>query len=60
LWGKINNDLLSDQFVAEQNIFNVDVIKRLKKKLHSNDPGDAHETIWALMVFQYWWKRNIM
>jgi asparagine synthase (glutamine-hydrolysing) len=57
LWGLINDDLLSDKFVAEQGVFDVNAIKNLKQKLQSNNPGDSHATIWALIVFQYWWKK---
>lgn len=57
LWGLINDDLLEKNFVAEQGLFNVDSIEQLKKKLHSNSPEDSHATIWALIVFQYWWKK---
>lgn len=57
LWGLINDDLLSDRFVAEQSLFNPEAIRQLKKKLNSNNPEDAHATVWALIVFQTWWKR---
>jgi len=57
LWGLINDDLLKKSFVEEQGIFDVDTIEQLKKKLHSNSPEDSHATIWALIVFQYWWKK---
>lgn len=57
LWGLINDDLLEDNFVKEQGIFNPDAISALKKKLHSANPEDTHATIWALIVFQYWWKK---
>jgi len=57
LWGLINEDLLEKSFVREQGIFNVDAVEQLKKKLHSNSPEDSHATIWALIVFQYWWKK---
>lgn len=54
----IKEDLLSDRFIEEQNIFDVEEIKRLKKRLFSMNPGDTHATIWALIVFQWWWKRH--
>lgn len=57
LWGMINDDLLERSFVQEQGIFNVDAIEQLKKKLHSKNPEDSHATVWALIVFQYWWKK---
>lgn len=59
LWGLINDDLLSKTFIEEQGIFNTDAIEHLKKKLHSNSPEDSHATIWALIVFQYWWKKYL-
>jgi asparagine synthase (glutamine-hydrolysing) len=57
LWGLINDDLLSDKFIWEQKLFNVEVIRSLKNKLRSPNPEDSHETVWALLVFQYWWKK---
>jgi asparagine synthase (glutamine-hydrolysing) len=53
----IENDLLSDTFIEQQGIFEVATIKAIKAKLYSNNPGDAHAQIWALIVFQYWWKK---
>ncbi|MEM1406975.1 MAG: asparagine synthase (glutamine-hydrolyzing) [Bacteroidota bacterium] len=56
----IQDDLLSDSFINEQNIFNIREIKKLKKKLFSSNPGDVHARIWGLIVFQSWWKKNII
>ncbi len=53
----IENDLLNDSFIEQQGIFDVNEIKRIKAKLYSNNPEDAHAQIWALIVFQYWWKK---
>ena len=53
----IENDLLADDFVASQGIFSVDAVKKLKRQLFSRNPGDAHAKIWALIVFQWWWKK---
>ncbi len=55
----ITNDLLSDSFVEEQGIFSVTEVQRLKQKLFSANPEDVHARIWGLLVFQYWWKKNI-
>lgn len=60
LWGMINDDLLSDRVVREQNIFNAEEIAAVKKKLLSSNPGDSHETIWALLVFQFWYRKYIL
>lgn len=56
----IIDDLLSDKFIEEQQIFNPKTIEQLKKQLFSNNPGEVHAKIWALIVFQYWWKKYMM
>ena len=53
----INDDLLQDDFIVSQGIFNVMEIKNLKQQLYSSQPGDIHARIWGLIVFQHWWKR---
>jgi asparagine synthase (glutamine-hydrolysing) len=53
----ITNELLSDEFILEQNIFNLTEIQKLKFQLFSSNPNDAVEKTWALIVFQYWWKK---
>ncbi len=53
----IENDLLSEDFIIEQNIFNPKVINNLKKKLFSSNPEDSPANIWALIVFQNCWKK---
>ncbi len=56
----IENDLLETHFIEEQNIFSVWQVEKLKQKLFSADPGDAHATVWALLVFQYWYKKYLI
>ena len=59
LFSLIKDDLLSDAFIEEQNIFNVAETKKLITRLQSNNPGDVAAQIWGIIVFQYWWKKNI-
>ncbi len=59
LRSKIEGDWLRDEFVEAQGIFDVKTTKALKQQLFSNNPGDAHARIWALIVFQHWWKRTL-
>ena len=54
----IQDDLLKNSFIEEQGIFSPQSIQALKNKLFSSNPGDAHATVWALIIFQYWWKRH--
>lgn len=53
----IEDDLLSEQRIKDQGIFEYREVSRLKKQLFSNNPGDVHARIWALIVFQWWWKK---
>jgi asparagine synthase (glutamine-hydrolysing) len=56
----ITDDLLKDDFIREQNLFYPEEIKKLKKQLFSSHPGEIHARIWGLIVFQYWWKKNMV
>ncbi|MCF6351631.1 MAG: asparagine synthase (glutamine-hydrolyzing) [Cyclobacteriaceae bacterium] len=53
----IQHDLLAPTFIEEQGVFNVSQIEALKKQLHSRNPEDAPAKVWALLVFQWWWKK---
>lgn len=55
----IEDDLLSQSFVVDQGIFDYPEIEKLKKKLYSNNPEDVHAQIWALVVFQWWWRKYV-
>jgi len=55
----IHNDMLSDTIIREQGLFEPEAIKNLLKQLDSPDPGDAAARVWGLLVFQYWWIKNI-
>lgn len=57
LKSKITDDLLNDNFIADQNIFNVEEIRTLRQKLFSQNPGEAVARTWGLIVFQHWWKK---
>ena len=60
LRSKITDEWLKNDFIADQGIFDVKEVKRLKEKLFSNNPGDSHATVWALIVFQNWWKNYFL
>lgn len=55
----IEQDLLSKKFIEEQGIFSYEEIVRLKKQLFSSNPEDVHARIWALVVFQWWWRKHL-
>ena len=53
------DELLDEKFLKEQNLFNPEAVKNLRKQLHSSNPGDSAARIWGLIVFQTWWKRYL-
>lgn len=53
------DELLDEKFLKEQNLFNPEEVKNIRKQLHSNDPGDSAARIWGLIVFQSWWKKYL-
>lgn len=60
LWSLINEDLLDENFITQQDIFNVDYIKDLKKQLFNSSGTDVTWRIWSLIVFQYWFKKYML
>ena len=58
LKGLIRDDLLSRKFIEAQGIFDYREISKLKRRLFALSPGDIHARMWALVVFQWWWKKN--
>jgi len=55
----IMDDLLSEKFIVNQAVFDYAEIDKLKRQLFSSNPGDIHARIWGLVVFQWWWRRNM-
>lgn len=54
---KIRKEYLDKDFLTHQNIFNPSFTEGLITKLHSNNPEDSHAMVWALVVFQHWYKK---
>lgn len=50
----ILNRYLDQKTIKEAGIFNESAIDSIKNRLFSNNPGDVHAQIWALIVFQNW------
>jgi asparagine synthase (glutamine-hydrolysing) len=53
------DDLLSEIMISEQGIFNYSEIQKLKAQLNSTNPQDVHARVWALLVFQSWYRKVI-
>lgn len=55
----IFDELLEKNFVESQGLFQYEAIIELRKHLDSGNPGDATARIWALLVFQNWYRQWI-
>lgn len=53
----IHQNLLQKDFIKQQGLFNPIFVEHLLQKLQTNNMGDTPVHIWALIVFQNWWKR---
>jgi len=56
----IFEDLLKDDFIKEQGLFDSDFISDMKKQLHSTKSENIVEQLWVLIVFQYWYKKHFL
>jgi asparagine synthase (glutamine-hydrolysing) len=56
---RIEKEYLSDELIIAQGLFQPDSVRSLKDKLFSSAPGDSVASTWALIVFQYWWKKYL-
>lgn len=58
--GKVSKTLFDRDFIQEQGLFNADQLMPLAQKIKSHNPGDSHAQMWALFVFQHWYRRIIL
>lgn len=56
---QIHQELLSERLLQEQGIFQPAAVRQLLQQLDSANPGDAAARVWNLIVFQYWWIKNM-
>ena len=55
----IFSDLLSEKNIEAQGIFEFKKIREMQNRLQLGDAEDITEQLWALIVFQYWYKKYI-
>lgn len=53
----LQTELLEKNFIESQQIFDFQRITKIRHRLFSPNPGDSAAQLWALIVFQHWWKR---
>jgi asparagine synthase (glutamine-hydrolysing) len=54
------NEYLSDELIEAQQIFDVAQIRKLRLAFKGNTAGTLQTQVWALLVFQYWWKNTFL
>ncbi len=59
LKNRIESEWLNEDYISEQKIFSLSAIQNLKKQLYSNSPGDAAAKVWAIIIFNSWYKKHI-
>jgi len=57
---KVETYCLDRDFIEQQNIFNYPVLKQVVEKALSTNPGDATSLVWSILIFNYWYKQNIL
>lgn len=55
---RLDEDWMNSDLINEQGIFNLKEIKNLLKQLDASKSGEGIYTIWAILVFNHWWRRN--
>jgi asparagine synthase (glutamine-hydrolysing) len=53
-----NDRILDSSFIREQDIFHPEIITQIKKEINRRIPVRLTHRLWALIVFQWWWKKN--
>ncbi|WP_439880216.1 asparagine synthase (glutamine-hydrolyzing) [Pontibacter sp. MBLB2868] len=51
------NDLLADDFILRQGVFEMQQVRKLRNDLLNGSSATAYLQIWSILVFQYWWKK---
>ncbi|MCC7454898.1 MAG: asparagine synthase (glutamine-hydrolyzing) [Crocinitomix sp.] len=52
-------ELFTKEYLARQGQFEWEYIQTLRKNWQKSSFGDSIYLVWALVVYQYWWNRNI-
>ncbi|HXB39338.1 MAG TPA: asparagine synthase (glutamine-hydrolyzing) [Bacteroidia bacterium] len=60
LKSKVHELLLNEDFITHQNLFDFAELKKITAKALSNNPGDTTSVVWALLVFNHWYKKHIL
>ena len=60
LKNKVEEYCLDKNFIEQQNIFNYTALKQVVEQALSANAGDATSVVWSILIFNYWYKQNIL
>lgn len=52
-------ELFSKDYLAQQGLFSWEYVQTLRKNWRKSSFGDSIYLVWALVVYQHWWNKNI-
>ena len=56
----LRKEVFNRELIEEQGIFQWSAVAQMQKRLTSFDPGDVHAQVWAMYVFQRWYKKYFL
>lgn len=59
LGNQLDDLVFNKDWVQSQGLFDHAYLLKMRGQLHSSNPGDVHARIWALFVFQKWYKKYL-
>jgi asparagine synthase (glutamine-hydrolysing) len=60
LRNKVQEYCLDKDFIEQQNIFNYTALKQVVEQALSFNAGDTTSVVWSILIFNYWYKQNIL
>jgi asparagine synthase (glutamine-hydrolysing) len=57
---KVEEYCLDRDFIEHQNLFDYKELKRITEKSLSANPGNPTSVVWSVLIFNYWYKQNIL
>ncbi|HKC68434.1 MAG TPA: asparagine synthase (glutamine-hydrolyzing) [Bacteroidia bacterium] len=60
LKSKVEEYCLDKDFIEQQNIFNYNALKNVVKQALSTNAGETTSVVWSVLIFNYWYKQNIL
>lgn len=51
------NQYTGSEYIARQGVFHASEVQSLVNQLHAKSSGDSPARLWAILVFQHWWKK---